>query len=44
VIAFVALLFGKFCLGAYLDHVLRGRIDFANSTLPGLGRRPEFAL
>jgi Domain of unknown function (DUF4395) len=34
VIAFAALLFGKFCLGAYVYHVLRGKISFANSTLP----------
>ncbi|HSD65634.1 MAG TPA: DUF4395 family protein [Vicinamibacteria bacterium] len=34
VVAFSALLFGKFCLGAYLYHVLKGRAAFANSTLP----------
>jgi len=34
VIAFAALLFGKFCLGAYIYHVLRGQISFANATLP----------
>jgi hypothetical protein len=34
VIAFAALLFGKFCLGAYVYHLLRGQIAFANSTLP----------
>ena len=34
VVAFSALLFGRFCLGAYLYHLLRGRIAFANSTLP----------
>jgi hypothetical protein len=34
VIAFGALLFGKFCLGAYVYHLLRGEIAFANSTLP----------
>ena len=34
VVAFVALLFGKFCLGAYVYHLLRGRVAFANSTLP----------
>ncbi len=34
VVAFSALLFGRFCLGAYLYHLLRGRIGFANSTLP----------
>jgi hypothetical protein len=34
VVAFLALLFGKFCLGAYVYHVVRGRWDFANSTLP----------
>jgi hypothetical protein len=34
VVAFSALLFGRFCLGAYLYHLLRGRVAFANSTLP----------
>ncbi len=34
VVAFVALLFGKFCLGAYVYHLLKGRTAFANSTLP----------
>jgi Domain of unknown function (DUF4395) len=32
--AFVALLFGRFCLGAYVFHLLKGRAAFANSTLP----------
>lgn len=32
--AFSALLFGRFCLGAYLYHLLRGRVAFANATLP----------
>lgn len=34
VIAFMALLFGRFCLGAYVFHVGRGEAGFANSTLP----------
>ncbi len=34
VVAFSALLFGKFCLGAYVFHLLRGEVRFANSTLP----------
>jgi len=34
VIAFSALLFGKLCVGAYVYHLLQGRITFANSTLP----------
>jgi hypothetical protein len=34
VVAFSALLFGRFCLGAYVYHLLRGRWTFANSTLP----------
>jgi hypothetical protein len=34
VIAFVALLFGKFCLGSYIYHLLRGQSGFANATLP----------
>ncbi|MDE3109700.1 MAG: DUF4395 family protein [Acidobacteriota bacterium] len=39
VVAFSALLFGKFCLGAYIYHLLRGRVAFANSTLPWAGRQ-----
>ena len=34
------LLFGKFCLGAYIFHVLRGELRFANSTLPWAPPRP----
>lgn len=34
VVAFTALLGGKFCLGAYVYHLLRGRTDFANATCP----------
>jgi hypothetical protein len=34
VLAFSALLFGRFCLGAYVFHLLKGRVAFANSTLP----------
>jgi hypothetical protein len=34
VMALAALLFGKFCLGAYIFQLLRGRVAFANSTLP----------
>jgi hypothetical protein len=34
VVAFSALLFGRFCLGAYFYHLLKGRVAFANSTLP----------
>jgi len=34
VVAFSLLLFAKFCLGAYVFHVLKGRVAFANSTLP----------
>lgn len=32
--AFVALLFGKFCLGAYLYYHLRGEGEFARATTP----------
>jgi hypothetical protein len=39
VAAFTTLLFGRFCLGAYVYHVLRGRLAFANRTLPWA--RPE---
>ena len=34
VAAFSALLFGRFCLGAYVYHLIKGRVAFANSTLP----------
>ena len=34
VVAFSALLFGRFCLGAYVYHLIKGRVAFANSTLP----------
>jgi Domain of unknown function (DUF4395) len=34
VAAFSLLLFGKFCLGAYIYHLLRGEFAFANATLP----------
>ncbi len=34
VLAFLALLWGRFCLGAYVYHLLKGRVAFANSTLP----------
>jgi hypothetical protein len=34
VTAFSALLFGRFCLGAYVFHLVRGDVVFANSTLP----------
>ncbi|HEY4682103.1 MAG TPA: DUF4395 family protein [Candidatus Acidoferrales bacterium] len=34
VIAFLALLFGKFCLGSYIYHLIRGRSELANATLP----------
>jgi hypothetical protein len=33
-VAFAALLFGKFCLGAYVYHLLRGNVGFANGTCP----------
>lgn len=39
VMAFSMLLFGKFCLGAYIYHLLRGHVAFANSTLPWAGGR-----
>ena len=32
--AIAALTLGSFCAGSYLFHLLRGRKDFANSTLP----------
>jgi hypothetical protein len=41
VVAFSALLFGRFCLGAYVFHMLAGRAGFANATLPWASGRPE---
>jgi hypothetical protein len=32
--AIVALIFGRFCLGSYIYHLLRGETDFAGKTLP----------
>ncbi len=34
ILAFTALLGGKFCLGAYLYQVLRGKTSLANATCP----------
>jgi hypothetical protein len=34
VVALSALIFGKFCLGSYIYHLLRGQAGFANRTLP----------
>ena len=33
-VAFAALLAGKFCLGAYVYHLLKGDVAFANGTCP----------
>jgi hypothetical protein len=33
-VAIVALIFGRFCLGSYIYHLLRGEADFAGKTLP----------
>jgi Domain of unknown function (DUF4395) len=34
VAALAALLFGRFCLGSFIHHLLRGKSEFAVSTLP----------
>lgn len=34
VVALGALVFGQFCLGSYIFHLLRGDATFANQTLP----------
>jgi hypothetical protein len=34
VVGFSLLLFGRFCLGAYLYYLLKGEVKFANATLP----------
>lgn len=33
-VALGALIFGRFCLGSYLFHLMHGQGDFANHTLP----------
>ena len=33
-LAFAMLIFGKFCVGAYIYHVLTGNVKFANQTCP----------
>lgn len=37
VMAFAALLGARFCLGAYIYHLLHGRTQFANATCPWAG-------
>jgi hypothetical protein len=37
VVALSALLFGRFCLGSYIFHLVRGQAKFANDTLPWRG-------
>ncbi len=37
--ALAALLFGRFCLGAYVYHLLRGEHSFAHATLPWVRSR-----
>ena len=34
VVALLALIAGRFCMGSYIFHILRGRRDFANATCP----------
>jgi hypothetical protein len=34
VVALTALIFGKFCLGSYVFHLFKGKVAFANRTLP----------
>ena len=36
-VAVLALAFGRFCLGSFVYHTLRGRFDFARRTLPWAG-------
>ena len=33
-LALAALIFGRFCMGSYIGHLLIGQADFANRTLP----------
>jgi hypothetical protein len=37
-VAIVALIFGRFCLGSYIYHLLRGKAEFAGKTLPWSNR------
>jgi hypothetical protein len=37
-VALVALIFGKFCLGSYIYHLFTGESAFANRTLPWVRR------
>jgi hypothetical protein len=39
VVALSALIFGRFCLGSYIYHLLRRDTEFANRTLPWAGER-----
>jgi len=34
VVALGSLIFGKFCLGSYVFHLIKGKVAFANRTLP----------
>lgn len=34
VVALSSLIFGKFCLGSYVYHLIKGKVAFANRTLP----------
>jgi Domain of unknown function (DUF4395) len=34
VVALGSLIFGKFCLGSYVFHLIKGEVAFANRTLP----------
>jgi Domain of unknown function (DUF4395) len=34
VVALAALIAGRFCMGSYIFHILRGHSDFANATCP----------
>jgi hypothetical protein len=38
VVAIVALIFGRFCLGSYIYHLLRGKAEFAGKTFPWSNR------
>lgn len=42
--AMAALILGKFCLGSYIFHAIRGDVAFANHTLPWATETPEHPL
>jgi hypothetical protein len=42
-VALASLIFGKFCLGSYLYHLIRGEKEYANRTVPWSQSEPSAA-